>query len=570
MAPGTVEKRLNRIAEANPHLGPVINALRPWLPSVNYITVHYAYFILGTLLFSLIFWASSQPLHGVSFADSLFMVTSAFTNTGLNSVDISDLTTWQQVLLWLLLILGSPITVSFVTVVVRRHAFKRRFEMIVQNERDMQRRRSSASHGSIGIRNFMPFSRNKADPVDAYPEIPRLNRKVKTQAPSLDDQPLDPAPTIQHPVRSMSAPAVTSGVTAADESSETETALADDETVVPSQSRVAFAAEGETRAQVPSTSIYSPRNQAFSHSNDEATDRASIASDESEDFLYHFKKFLGKHNVTRNGGFFDLTHEQREKLGGCEYRALNLLSFIVPAYVFIWMFFGSIALGGWISRNFQDPELLQGANSWWLGIFLAGAGFNNGGMSLLDANMVPFREAYFVLVVTGILVLAGNTAYPLLLRLILWTMLKVLNLTTSAQAYGPWKETIEFILKYPRRVYTTLFPSRATWWLLVVLLSINLVDWLGFEVLNIGNKSMDGLAPGTRVLGGLFQAIGKTTSHSPRDHHCINKLFASGSCCWVCCHTPSIALSGSSLPLRRYDVHCSLSSRHNTSKFQHL
>jgi Trk-type K+ transport system membrane component len=62
----------------------------------------------------------------------------------------------------------------------------------------------------------------------------------------------------------------------------------------------------------------------------------------------------------------------------------------------------------------------------WAGVFYAVAGFNNVGMSLLDASVVnflssfssfllipleiPFQRSVFFLTIMGILMLAGNTA----------------------------------------------------------------------------------------------------------------------------------------------------------------
>lgn len=69
------------------------------------------------------------------------------------------------------------------------------------------------------------------------------------------------------------------------------------------------------------------------------------------------------------------------------------------------------------------------------------------------------------------------------------------------------RDTLEFILKHPRRVYTNLFPSRPTWWLLFSLCVLNGTDWAAFEIFNIGNPAVKALPRHARVLDGLFQAI---------------------------------------------------------------
>ena len=59
------------------------------VPPLNFITLHYAYFIITSLVFSVIFWGASNPFLSVSYADALFMCVSAITGAGLNTVCLS-------------------------------------------------------------------------------------------------------------------------------------------------------------------------------------------------------------------------------------------------------------------------------------------------------------------------------------------------------------------------------------------------------------------------------------------------------------------------------------------------
>ena len=59
------------------YFGPVARparAIARQLPPVNFITLHYAYFIVTCLISAIIFWGSSTPAHSISFTDSLFLV----------------------------------------------------------------------------------------------------------------------------------------------------------------------------------------------------------------------------------------------------------------------------------------------------------------------------------------------------------------------------------------------------------------------------------------------------------------------------------------------------------------
>ena len=125
-------------------------------------------------------------------------------------------------------------------------------------------------------------------------------------------------------------------------------------------------------------------------------------------------------------------------------------------------------------------------------------------MSLLDANMVAFQTSKYMLITMGLLILAGNTCYPVFLRLIIWTIYTTLP---DKEKFEEHKLTLRFLLDHPRRCYTNLFPSRHTWWLLATLIALNGTDWAAFEVLNIGNPTVTSLPRGIRVLDGLFQAL---------------------------------------------------------------
>jgi hypothetical protein len=58
------------------------------------------------LIFSGIFYASNGRFH-IQFTDTLFLCYSAMTDTGLSTVNLSTLTVWQQVILFLLMMLVS-------------------------------------------------------------------------------------------------------------------------------------------------------------------------------------------------------------------------------------------------------------------------------------------------------------------------------------------------------------------------------------------------------------------------------------------------------------------------------
>ncbi|EXK47031.1 hypothetical protein FOXG_11308 [Fusarium oxysporum f. sp. lycopersici 4287] len=503
----SITSRWKDLREEHPRLDAVATQAGRLVPPINFITIHYAYFIFGSLFFSLIFWLSSEPSQSIPYVDCLFLVVSSFCDTGLNTVNLSEITTWQQVLLYLLFIIGSALWVSFWTVMARKQAFEKRFEDIVRIEREARKRRAALRRAKP-LGRFLPFTKARTTPVSTETSNTLTGLGTVQRTATEKPDPNDLFKTTAPMRRAVTAPPDSISDSDDNDSNTTQVAApARNAPMTPnSGDHIQFADTLSPRsAGRDSVSIYRRNENVEPNRRPSTSD--SVNSDESEDFLLHWKKILGSHNTSKRGQFYDLSSDEREALGGCEYRALKILAVTVPLYAFMWQAVCGIALGAWISINRPSAATVNAINPWWCGIFLSSSAFNNAGMSLNDAGMGAFQDAYFVLIVVGILVLAGNTGYPLLLRFFLWCSLRVLQLTTEPKTLGPWKETIEFILKYPRRVYTTLFPSGATWWLFTVIVTINTIDWVAFEVLNIGNDVVEAMPVSDRIIAGWFQAI---------------------------------------------------------------
>lgn len=69
---------------------------------------------------------------------------------------------------------------------------------------------------------------------------------------------------------------------------------------------------------------------------------------------YSLSIFSSHATVGRNSQFHNLSVEDRERLGGIEYRSLKLLLKIVTGYFFGLHMFGAISLVGWILH--ADPK----------------------------------------------------------------------------------------------------------------------------------------------------------------------------------------------------------------------
>ncbi|KAL4936841.1 hypothetical protein BDV06DRAFT_85111 [Aspergillus oleicola] len=418
------------------------------LPPFNFLTLHYAYFIGVSLISSLMFWGTStDPPKSVSYTDSLFMCVSAMTGAGLNTVEASTLSTIQQVIMFVLLMMGHAILISITVLHVRKRAFKHKFKGI--------------SH-ALAQRPAQGAPTPDAQPEDSV-----------TRYPTADAAPL--------------ADSSHSAVEFQDQS-----ANADHHGVLPESPKDAVDAPFQPQGQNESA-----RNSC--HSINKAKILPSICLWRGTQ-----KYFESKGLISRNSQFHGLTPEEREQLQGVEYKAVSFLSVIVPIYWLSFLICGILGMGLWLQINKPQVPRDNGLSPFWTGAFFAVSAFVNSGMGILDANMKALQTDAYPVITMGLLILAGNTLYPCFLRLIIWTMGRIMP---DWPSWKTWSITLDFILDHPRRVYTNLFPARHTWYLLATVIIFNGIDWAGFEVLAIGNKEIEGLPTGFRILDGLFQAL---------------------------------------------------------------
>lgn len=210
----------------------------------------------------------------------------------------------------------------------------------------------------------------------------------------------------------------------------------------------------------------------------------------------------------RNSQFPDLTEEQREELGGIEYRSLKTLALILVCYFWGFWILGLICLVPWIIRDNFYGAIVDSAGqsrTWW-GFFTSNSAFMDLGFTLTPDSMNSFNTAVFPLILMSFFIVIGNTGFPVMLRFIIW----ILSLIVPHET-GIWEE-LRFLLDHPRRCFTLLFPSGATWWLVLLLLILNGIDLVFFIILDLGSGPVSELPVGYRILDGLFQAASTRTA----------------------------------------------------------
>ncbi|RKF58467.1 Low-affinity potassium transport protein [Erysiphe neolycopersici] len=212
--------------------------------------------------------------------------------------------------------------------------------------------------------------------------------------------------------------------------------------------------------------------------------------------------------IGRNSAFLDLTEQQRDELGGIEYRSLKTLAVILVSYFFGFSLLGVICLLPWILRNesFGEVVAADGQGKVWWAFFTANSAFTDLGYTLTPDSMISFQLATWPLIVMSFLITIGNTGFPIMLRIIIWIGAQITPNESGVQ------QELRFLLDHPRRCFTLLFPATATLWLTLVLILLNTADVAFFIILDLGKDFVTHLPIRIRVLDGFFQAVSTRTA----------------------------------------------------------
>jgi Trk-type K+ transport system membrane component len=213
--------------------------------------------------------------------------------------------------------------------------------------------------------------------------------------------------------------------------------------------------------------------------------------------------------IGRNSMFIDLTDEQREELGGIEYRALKTLYRVLLAYNIGWTLVGVIVWLPWIVHGAPGQKAIveaDGGSALWWGFFTPTSHFTDLGFTLTPDSMVSFNTSVMPMLFGSFLIVIGNTGFPIMLRFTIW-----ISSLIVPWGDGLWEE-FRFLLDHPRRCFTLLFPGKATWWLFFILIVLNAIDLIFFIILDLKDPTVTSLPSGFQFLDGLYQAVSTRTA----------------------------------------------------------
>ncbi|KAL6234858.1 hypothetical protein BDW75DRAFT_211052 [Aspergillus navahoensis] len=557
----------------------------PWLKDLhlNFILIHYIYIISITLLTSIIIY----PGNDLEYIDALFFSAGAATQSGLNTVDFNLLQTYQQVILYFVSMLTTPIFINTALVFVRLYWFEKRFQHVVRDARALRTTRSrlrtisedksSQSYGreeaGINGRPIVVLRNEAANPPqgDAPRSAPRSPDETDSESisPASDassakpEDSQNPLATINRDFGDLRVPAQLSpehhiaflekqrknkgalripspreydrgGAPEVLEEEDNEDNNLGKTRSGQSEPRSPRNVDGDDMVNSPNMdgphiTITEPqlprartRNSTFPRMDTRPTFRETKDDDDpatigranrKSTFAGIFRSLTQERDrptlpylswdatVGRNSNFIDLTEEQRDELGGIEYRALKTLAVVLISYYVLFHVLGVICLTPWIiETHWGNVVTAAGQGRPWWAIFTAASAFNDVGFSLTPDSMMSFQGAVWPLLLLSFLIVIGNTGFPCMLRFIIWTMSKIVSRET------PLWEELKFLLDHPRRCFTLLFPRNATWWLFAILVLLNGIDVIFFIILDLNDETVTSLSTGIKILDGLFQA----------------------------------------------------------------
>lgn len=247
-------------------------------------------------------------------------------------------------------------------VFVRRRAFEKRFSDIVEEQQRRRKRRGSLSlrrlstvsiprHFAINnlglLRSRSSRTEPKGQPNAIQPDHdnrdPEMNLAVSA--------PLE-AENVSQKEKSSNDGSQAQQEQGEQEQAEQEQGQQDDS--APYQ--ITFAADVRDRSP---TAYQRNLRPPYTNVRSQAEPQQENRDSEVPDHFSHFLDMFG-----RNSSFHHLSEAERRRLGGVEYRAVCLLSVIVPLYLVLWQFLGALAVGAYVARNYGDLARQNGLNPW--------------------------------------------------------------------------------------------------------------------------------------------------------------------------------------------------------------
>ncbi|KAE8353520.1 cation transport protein-domain-containing protein [Aspergillus coremiiformis] len=443
---------------------------------------HYFYIIVWAFLSSIILYLPG----GLSFIDALLLASGAATQTGLNPIDLKELHLSQQITLWLVPMVTNVVFLHSLLVLIRIYWFRKRFQSAIREAKAVCHNQRQRMNQRLDFEARRPIGLNRTTTDTSNTTTTALDSSDREE----EEQPLLPNADGISPR--------TSPPTRGEDQSPVGYQTFKPAAMGPTSPRITFfESDRNYEARQKRRSSFS-RRRSFS----EAVNEAFPPTDGPN--MPPLPSLMWQHSIA---SYSDWDEDQKEELGGIEYRALKTLMIILVCYFFAFHLLGIVLFIPWILLDSRYGPMVNemGVNRQWWAVFTAGSAFHDLGYTLSPDSMASFRDAAFPLLVMTFLVVIGNTGFPCMLRFIIWSLSKFTS-------YGsPLDDELHYLLEHPRRCFTMLFPRSETWRLAGVLLLLNALDLVVFYTLQ-RNPQTNPFSPGLRLVDGLFQITSTRTA----------------------------------------------------------
>ncbi|ENH75025.1 Low-affinity potassium transport protein [Fusarium oxysporum f. sp. cubense race 1] len=492
------------------------------------------------------------PEGKLSAIDAYFFGVSASTVTGLTTVDVPVLKTYQQLFLYFVPLVCNIVTINIIVVVVRLIWFRRYLKNaapallsrrrpvdldpkedpenaadnplseVLDKRPGLARSVTERVHKNVAEQDALPpiEARSRTDPAPDHPHqrpVDILSPTIKEEKVKEGDQhetriTFDPS-TDHHPRHEQQESTLyIPGPRARDQGTPTIHSFSQD--VIEPISRTQSTPVGTLRrrrsaglslAQVRSVErVATVASSLFVIGNPAQAPKERPLARAPTLAVGDFPRLSREVTIGRNSIFHNLSSKDREELGGIEYKSLKLLLKIIIGYYVFLHCLGAVCLIAWVQHapnKYVEYIDKCGQNRIWWAVYSAQTMITNLGFTLTPDSMISFNDAPAPLLIMSALALAGHTFYPVLLRLVIWATSKAVSKQSSLQ------EPLHFLLNHPRRCYTLLFPSGPTWALFGILALLNLVDVLFIILLDLDNSTVTVLPGWQRFCAAVFQAV---------------------------------------------------------------
>ncbi|THU84430.1 TrkH-domain-containing protein [Dendrothele bispora CBS 962.96] len=534
----------------------------------TFFRLHLTAFTFIPLITSAIFWSSNGQFK-ISYLDSLFLCYSAMTVTGLSTINLSTLTAWQQVILYLLMMIGNTTMVSWVMVLVRKQYFRRHceWECIKKHRRKHHLGRDTLLASISSPRDMFKAREAVPEKPMTVGPTPVVNYIGPTPEPTLltnslglsqnDEEKTGGSMERQQGPDTSADVHIGNGepiMSDADARTFTSSPVAQSIALSPVESRpngidfartTSFAAFDKSvpvhqihrTTTILTTNLNRQNIQSGGHYNTEGTfggfpgpfqlvQRAvkrvapkTYRKIERKMTIPYTRTIEGANTpwltaettitVGRNSDIYfeSLPDGVIEQIGGAEYIALKWLSYLVPVYFVTTQLTALLLFAPWISVTHTYDD-----------VFTSQFRLVSKPWFSLFQVMGAYTGGGLSLVDLGML--PFQAAYLMIIALMFAifagnrTLVRPITLATFlrrwigskiAPNYSDAYIAFDFLLHHPRRCFIYLFPSHQTWVLVICLVVSSAIKWMFFEILSIGLPAYESLSTGARIICGLFQ-----------------------------------------------------------------